>query len=160
MGLWWHCLMCFWCEKELSLSERQWRQRVYKGGNRWEGNGLETAANVWVLFYFETDSLSLPLSLSPFSFTFWFMFQSILFVMEKWESGLKCMGGIGPLFFLVFEIVPFRFTFSFIPSLNFFLCSSSMIYLSFFLVLEVLIYSVEVVSGVWTKLVHLWISKH
>ena len=108
----------------------------------------------------QTLSLSLSLSLSPFSFTFWFMFQSILFVMEKWESGLKCMGGIGPLFFVVFEIVPFRFTFSFIPSLNFFLCSSSMIYLSFFLVLEVLIYSVEVVSGVWTKLVHLWISKH
>ena len=68
------------------------KARVYKGGNRWEGNGLETAANVWVLFYFETESLSL-------SFLFLLLsglcFNLFCFVMEKWESALKCKGGIG-----------------------------------------------------------------
>lgn len=64
-------------------------------------------------------------------------FNLFCFVMEKWESALKYMGGIGfgmndrPLLFLVFEIV-YRFG---LPSalflvLNYFLCSSSMIYLS------------------------------
>lgn len=68
------------------MKESEGKGFIMEGIGKWAGD----SCNVWALFYFETVSLSLLFLLLS-----GLCFNLFCFVMEKWESALKYMGGIG-----------------------------------------------------------------